>query len=71
MPGLIGCLRRLVVRLKAGFGENGEDVDAFISFSLSVQNRRKSRVGHAFEGIWTVCSGRMVCGSSRDAGKVG
>lgn len=37
-------------RLKAGFGENGEDVDAFISFSLSVQNRRKSRVGHAFEG---------------------
>lgn len=25
------------------------DVDEFISFSLSVQNRRKSRVGHAFE----------------------
>lgn len=37
-------------RLAAGFGENGEDVDAFIDFSLSVQNRRKSRVGHAFEG---------------------
>lgn len=37
-------------RLKAGFGEAGEDVDAFIDFSLSVQNRRKSRVGHAFEG---------------------
>ncbi|WP_230371308.1 type II restriction endonuclease [Paludibacterium denitrificans] len=25
-------------------------MDAFISYSLSVQNRRKSRVGHAFEG---------------------
>ena len=30
--------------------ENGfEDVDTFISYSLSVQNRRKSRVGHALE----------------------
>ncbi|MGV3468129.1 type II restriction endonuclease [Limnobacter sp.] len=38
------------IRLKSGFGDAGEDVDAFISFSLSVQNRRKSRVGHAFEG---------------------
>jgi len=37
-------------RLHTGFGEDGGDVDAFISFSLSVQNRRKSRVGHAFEG---------------------
>ncbi|NLT88985.1 MAG: restriction endonuclease [Pseudomonas lactis] len=37
-------------RLCEGFGENGDDVDGFISFSLSVQNRRKSRVGHAFEG---------------------
>lgn len=36
-------------RLQNGFGEKGEDVDSFISFSLSVQNRRKSRVGHAFE----------------------
>lgn len=26
-----------------------EDVDSFISFSLSVQNRRKSRAGHALE----------------------
>lgn len=33
-------------RLKAGFGD---DVDAFISFSLSVQNRRKSRAGSALE----------------------
>lgn len=30
--------------------ENGfEDVESFISYSLSVQNRRKSRVGHALE----------------------
>ena len=33
-------------RLGAGFGH---DVDAFIAFSLSVQNRRKSRVGLALE----------------------
>jgi hypothetical protein len=33
-------------RLQAGFGG---DVDAFISFSLSVQNRRKSRAGSALE----------------------
>jgi hypothetical protein len=36
-------------RLRSGFGLNGDDVDEFIAFSLSVQNRRKSRVGHAFE----------------------
>lgn len=37
-------------QLKKGFGSLGDDVDAFIAFSLSVHNRRKSRVGHAFEG---------------------
>lgn len=43
--------RQLVqAQLRAGFGEHGDDVDVFISYSLSVQNRRKSRVGHAFEG---------------------
>ncbi len=37
-------------RLKQGFvSENKVDVDDFIRFSLSVQNRRKSRAGHAFE----------------------
>jgi len=37
-------------RLMTGFsGENGPDVDGFITFSLSVQNRRKSRAGHALE----------------------
>ena len=36
-------------RLKAGFTEDGSaDVDGFLRFSLSVQNRRKSRAGYAF-----------------------
>lgn len=45
---LFRLMERYIVRerLKEGFEE---DVDAFISFSLSVQNRRKSRVGHALE----------------------
>lgn len=39
--------RHLVLeRLRQGFRD---DVDAFIAFSLSVQNRRKSRVGYALE----------------------
>lgn len=44
-------LEREVVadRLKRGFvSAAGADVDGFLSFSLSVQNRRKSRAGHAF-----------------------
>ncbi len=37
-------------RLKSGFwNDEGADVDGFIKFSSSVQNRRKSRVGYAFE----------------------
>jgi len=37
-------------RLRAGFfGEGKTDVDGFISFSLSVQNRRKSRAGYSLE----------------------
>ncbi|HAT2126353.1 TPA: restriction endonuclease [Legionella pneumophila] len=48
---LFRILEREIVRekLKKGFGEHGDDVDEFVSFSLTVQNRRKSRVGHAFE----------------------
>lgn len=48
---LFRILERHIVseRLKTGFGNSGHDVDEFIQFSLSVQNRRKSRVGHAFE----------------------
>jgi len=37
-------------RLHEGFiADDGHDVDGFINFSLSVQNRRKSRAGYAFE----------------------
>lgn len=36
--------------LKKGFYHDGEvDIDGFVSYSLSVQNRRKSRVGQALE----------------------
>lgn len=39
----------VATRLKEGFKANEEaDVDGFLSFSLSVHNRRKSRAGYAF-----------------------
>lgn len=43
--------RRIVAdRIANGFrSADGDDVDGFLSFSLSVQQRRKSRVGHALE----------------------
>lgn len=43
--------RRIVSeRLSQGFTADGViDVDGFLSFSLSVQNRRKSRMGHSLE----------------------
>lgn len=45
---LFRCLERHIVsqRLREGFDD---DVDQFISFSLSVHNRRKSRAGHSLE----------------------
>lgn len=48
---LFRTLERYLVseRLRSGFGEKGDDVDEFVQFSLSVHNRRKSRVGHALE----------------------
>ena len=44
---LFRCLERYIVeeRLQKGF----DDVESFISFSLSVHNRRKSRAGHSLE----------------------
>ena len=38
-------------RITTGFagGDDGADVEGFLSFSLRVQQRRKSRVGHALE----------------------
>lgn len=43
--------RRIVAeRLLEGFVDGGDiDVDDFLRFSLSVQNRRKSRMGHSLE----------------------
>lgn len=41
-------LERHIVSEKLSAGFNN-DVDGFISYSLGVQNRRKSRAGHAFE----------------------
>ena len=48
---LFRALERHIVseRLRAGFGEHGEDVDGFIQFSLQVHNRRKSRAGYSAE----------------------
>lgn len=49
---LFRTLERYLIadRLSKGFSiSNGLDVDGFIGFSLSVQNRRKSRVGYALE----------------------
>lgn len=48
---LFRALERLIVseRLQHGFGKDGRDVDEFVRFSLSVQNRRKARAGFSFE----------------------
>ncbi len=49
---LFRALERRIVseRLRLGFMSGKEaDVDGFIAFSLSVQNRRKSRAGHSLE----------------------
>ncbi len=44
---LFRALERVIVQVR--LDEGFRDVDDFISFSLSVQNRRKSRMGHALE----------------------
>ncbi len=42
--------RAVAERLGAGFvTDDGVDVDGFLRFSLSVQNRRKARMGHSLE----------------------
>lgn len=48
---LFRTLEKVIIRetLEKGFGKDGTDVDEFIRFSLSVQNRRKARAGFAFE----------------------
>jgi hypothetical protein len=48
---LFRALERQIVgkRLREGFGSGGDDVDAFVEFSLQVHNRRKSRAGYSAE----------------------
>lgn len=56
--------RRIVsARIEQGFvHDGGVDVDGFLSFSLSVQNRRKSRMGQSFEHhLAAVFDAQNVC----------
>jgi hypothetical protein len=69
-------LERQIVakRLQQGFMTNQEaDVESFIQFSLSVQNRRKSRVGYALENhlewIFRGRSLRYARGAETESGK--
>ena len=66
--------RRIVSdRLTRGFTD-GEtvDVDGFLSFSLSVQNRRKSRMGHSLENhleaVFKASSLRFAKGAVTETG---
>ena len=64
--------RRIVARrIATGFAsEEGADVDGFLSFSLSVQNRRKSRAGqaleHHLEAVLQACSVRYARGAETE-----
>lgn len=68
--------RRIVdARLHCGFVvDNGADVDGFLKFSLSVQNRRKSRAGFALENhleaIFLAHDIRFVRGAETENGNV-
>lgn len=68
---LFRTLERYLIgaRLSQGFGGNEVDidVDGFMSFSLSVQNRRKSRVGLAFENHLSHLFGSLGIRHSRAA----
>lgn len=64
--------RRIVAeRISGGFASpDGADVDGFLSFSLSVQNRRKSRAGqaleHHLEAIFTAHAIRYARGAETE-----
>ncbi|MCA1510565.1 hypothetical protein I6F31_06230 [Bradyrhizobium sp. NBAIM01] len=45
----VGGVDAVADRLRAGFLTDKADVDGFIAFSLTVQNRRKSRAGKSLE----------------------
>lgn len=64
--------RRIAKRLSENFVADGEvDVEGFLPFSLSVQNSRKSRAGHAFENhlgeVFRVCDVRHARGGRTEA----
>ena len=68
-------LERKIVseRLKEGFmAKDHADVDGFIDFSLSVQNRRKSRVGqsleHHLQALFIACRVRFSRGAVTESG---
>ena len=46
---LFRTMEKHLIADRLSIGLRKDDVDSFISFSLSVQNRRKSRVGFALE----------------------
>lgn len=61
-------------RILEGFVQKGEvDVDAFIHYSLGVQNRRKSRMGHSLEhhlkAVFDACSIRYDAQVITEKGK--
>ena len=64
--------RRIVsVRIEQGFvSADGVDVDGFLSYSLGVQNRRKSRMGQSFEhhlaAVFDACSISFVKGGKTE-----
>jgi EcoRII C terminal len=64
--------RRIVsARIEQGFlNTDGVDVDGFLSFSLSVQNRRKSRMGQSFEhhlaAVFDACKIQYVKGGKTE-----
>src|SRR6185312_2937979 len=64
--------RRIVTeRLRSGFSAGaGADVDGFLNFSLSVQNRRKSRAGFALENhleaLFKACALRFDRGAETE-----
>jgi hypothetical protein len=64
--------RRIVsARIEQGFvSSEGVDVDGFLSFSLSVQNRRKSRMGQSFEhhlaAVFEACGVSYVKGGKTE-----
>src|SRR3546814_11640973 len=64
--------RHIVAELiSSGFlAAGGADVDGFLGFSLSVQNRRKARAGHALENhleaVFTALGGQYVRGAETE-----